>query len=272
MPYTSPKNTLSSVLAPFIGPEITSSLTYGNFLEGSTARQLFKLGDVAFHGFEAQAPLHIMQAQRLVIHEYIGGGRAIQTLGPQPGTVRWGGLLVPQYGFRNAQDQQTYIPQFDPVFRAAQIEDMCTRGTVVPLVYDRMQWKVVVEEFDWDIRNNNEVGYQISLAVLERLDIPIEKTRTEVLSPQLLRLTELTTFLGQLIVEKILSEAEILLILSKQQKEAIESGQVSVAALGAAVITNSIFPSLALISTANEAARVATLIEVTVVDPLEELL
>lgn len=232
--------------------------------------QQFRIGSVSLHGFEASDLLHQVNQQRHTIREYVGGGRTVQSLGHQSGEIRWSGKLVPQKAFRTAQTATTSASFTDPIARATQLNAIERKGEPVDLIFGSLQWKVLVVAFDWDIKHRQEVDYNISIVVIENITSPTAKnyslsgavpeldTRAE-----LLKLTKRT---GALL--DLLGKNEITLIASGNLAAIIRSGDLALIAMAgfieAETIANVNFDTqLGLIAAANEALRIATIIEAT---------
>jgi hypothetical protein len=219
--------------------------------------ELFSIGPVVLHGHEANGPLHITGEQQTAVHDYIGGGRAVQTFGGQPGFIKFNGVLVPQSQFRNAQSRFVYEAELDPIERAQQLDAIRRDGKTVDLIYGPLHWLVVVENFVYDIRYRNEVEYDINLVIVQEVSQPARKRdqRQQTLF-QLSSISEnVLTLLAQL------KESEIYIFLGVTTIAAIEEGDQAAALLATLVASNSVVPSLGLIDKANQLLHAAAVIK-----------
>jgi len=231
-----------------------------------TARQRFSIGDVYLNGYAAPEVLRVLRQQRVVVHEYVGGGRSVQVLGPQMGPIRWSGKLVPEESYQisevSAFEVTSSLPPLnDPIFAALTMASMYQSGNMVPLIYGQIALNVVISDFDYDIRNINEVDYTITCVVVEDLTTPTPR----VIDP--FAQLEIITRLGFLSsVLDFLQKAEIFAILAIEEVKAIRTGNARLIALGAIIIADKVNGTFnpfgpSIIDTANEILHIAALVQ-----------
>jgi hypothetical protein len=224
--------------------------------------ETFSIGKVYLHGFEAPGLMHASRKQVIAVHEFIGGGRSVQALGGQPGNIRWHGRLVPQGPFRNRSTGQIDVG-LDPIERALELEKLCNDGGKVPFVYGSLQWDVVVESFDFDIKNKMLVEYEINLVVISTPNTPtpdkFSLSGFDIFT-QLMSLTDLTNGLFETV-----EQVQILAILSSETIAAVRKGEAAVAGVAAILSTEAIAGSLGfgvgLINAANQLTAAAVLMK-----------
>jgi len=233
-------------------------------------RQIFSLGSVKFHGFEVPDMMHFGGKQVNVVHEYIGGGRSIQTLGNQPMDIRWHGKLVPQTGFRTTQGGGVdNDPNLDnPIERMLQVEQLRINGEEVDFVFANLHWLVIIDEFDYDVKHISEIDYSICLKVVKFLDVTQHFGAND-LQRKIAQLSQLSVS-GLGVIDQLLNavsdggSGEILAVAGVQFIEAVKKGSLSISLIAGLVSADAIGGvlghGLGLIQTANRVTRDATLI------------
>lgn len=89
------------------------------------------LGGVAFRDFEIPQAIEFGGGQRLAVHELVGGGRVIDVLGPEAGTIRFAGTFSGP----------------DAELRAQLLDVARSAGAVLPLAWSGFAFEVVISEF-----------------------------------------------------------------------------------------------------------------------------
>lgn len=89
------------------------------------------LGGVAFRDFEIPQAIEFGGCQKLAVHELVGGGRVIDVLGPEAGTIRFTGMFSGP----------------DAELRAQLLDVARTAGAVLPLAWSGFAFEVVIADF-----------------------------------------------------------------------------------------------------------------------------
>jgi hypothetical protein len=233
---------------PGIGSIGGAAVGPGTFGMTQEAEQ-FSIGGVLLHGFEAPDIMHSMVRQNHVVHEFVGGGRSVQTFGQQFGPIRWEGKLVPQGTFRGI-DGPDGTDLTNPIARALQLEQIATAGNVVDFTYGSLSWSVIVSEFNKDIKTRNEVDYSITLIVVQD-KAGSNASAFNADSNYFIQISRLTVTTLEL-YDQFLADAELLAVLGANTIAALERGQLALAGIATLVATQHIFPTVPVIALANE--------------------
>lgn len=89
------------------------------------------LGGVAFRDFEVPQAIEFGGSQRLAVHELVGGGRVIDTLGAAAGIIRFGGTF-------SGPDAEA---------RAQLLDAARMAGAILPLAWSGFAFEVVIADF-----------------------------------------------------------------------------------------------------------------------------
>ena len=92
---------------------------------------ILTLGGVPFQDFEVPEQIRFGGAQRLAVHELIGGGRVVDALGDDAGEISFSGIFSGS----------------DASARAQTLDAACALGATIPLVWDGFYYAVVIAEF-----------------------------------------------------------------------------------------------------------------------------
>jgi uncharacterized protein YciI len=107
------------------------------------------LGGVTFQDFEVPERIKIGGAQRLVVHQLIGGGRVVNVLGDEPGKIVFSGMFTGS----------------DAAARAQILDAATALGAQIPLVWDSFFYTVIIQEFQADYEKPWWIPFSISCAV-----------------------------------------------------------------------------------------------------------
>lgn len=108
------------------------------------------LGSAWFTAAECPEHIEFGLSQAQATHRFIGGGVAIQTLGPQPHDVEWEGLLR----------GPTVLA------RARLLKRLCSQGQVLPLTYIDESYDVVILAVTISYLRAGRADYKITVRVL----------------------------------------------------------------------------------------------------------
>lgn len=109
------------------------------------------LGGVDFQEFEVPSEISAGGKQALSTHKYPGGIRTVDTSGPDDDPICWSGTFL----------------DFDAELRCQQIDTMRRQGVAVPVTWSSFSYLVVVASFTWKYNRFYQIGYSISLEVVQ---------------------------------------------------------------------------------------------------------
>lgn len=115
-----------------------------------------KLGDFTFGAFEVPELIGVGGEQQNVVHELIGGGRAVDAMGQRPRELTWSGLF---FG-AGALDRARFVDQL----RAA--------GNALDLTWSQFAYSVMIRSFHYDFVHAWRLPYTIALDVIEDRTLP----------------------------------------------------------------------------------------------------
>lgn len=143
------------------------------------------IGPVTFLDIEHPPELEFGLEQKQAVHELIGGGRVVQSLGPQPKEVSWKGSFF----YAGAQS------------RSKALKLMAASGKTYPVKWGSEAYSSVIKEYLPRIINDWQVDYTITVTVVSDLSGSFSSgsvlsidTQTQALFQQ--SQTELTTLTG----------------------------------------------------------------------------
>jgi hypothetical protein len=113
------------------------------------------LGSIQFRDREVPDTINFGGKQILAIHKNIGGSRVIDAMGPDPDEIHWEGLLLTFPNSAYTADE-----------RARQIDAMRQSGAQQVLLWPGFAYTVVVAHFEGIYKNQWEIRYRISCAVV----------------------------------------------------------------------------------------------------------
>ena len=108
------------------------------------------LGPIVFSDFEIPSKIDFGGRQAMHIHKLVGGGRVIDTMGPDDDPVRWRGR------FRGPSAPS----------RARALLALKDSGAMVPLMWGGFFFLVVVSHVNVDYENFREVKYSVDCEVV----------------------------------------------------------------------------------------------------------
>lgn len=108
------------------------------------------LGSVTFYDVEHPDELPLDFKQLTVVHELIGGGRVIQSLGIQPQEFRWSGYL-----FEDAVET-----------RVKELAGLCAAGYSIPFTFAQYKFDVIITEFKPTFYSVNYAKYEIAVQIV----------------------------------------------------------------------------------------------------------
>lgn len=111
------------------------------------------LGGVAFRDFEIPQAIEFGGSQKLAVHELVGGGRVIDVLGPEAGTIRFAGTFSGP----------------DAELRARLLDVARSAGAVLPLAWSGFAFEVVIKDFVAVYRKSWWIPFGIELVAARNL-------------------------------------------------------------------------------------------------------
>lgn len=120
---------------------------------------------IQFAGFDIPTTLtDVGGEQKIAIHDFPGGVRAIQTLGAFPHALKWNGTLV---GDLNGQS---------PSQRSVLMDLVRRHGNEVTLKYGDFEWKGVVTRYHANFEHQNLIRYTMEFTPVEANDAVVQET------------------------------------------------------------------------------------------------
>jgi hypothetical protein len=116
-----------------------------------TAQQSVLLGPVILRGFEVPEQILFGGGQRVAIHELIGGGRVIDSLGAAAEAIVFAGIFSGP----------------DAALRMQSLDAARVAGITLPLSWDSFSYSVIITELSASYRKSWWVPYNLRLAVVE---------------------------------------------------------------------------------------------------------
>jgi hypothetical protein len=107
-------------------------------------------GGVTFQDFEVPEKISFGSRQRVAVHELIGGGRVVDTLGGQPTEILFSGIASGS----------------DATARIQSLDTACAAGSVLPLGWDAFFYQVVIAEFAADYTKPYWIPFEIGCVVI----------------------------------------------------------------------------------------------------------
>lgn len=110
------------------------------------------LGGFSFDGYST--PSHMMGGgkQSMVVHKLLGGGRVIDTLGPDEANIVWSGFFFSNTAYNDCLT----------------LDGMRAAGAVLPLIWGSQFRSVIIESFIYKVRRLPVwVEYEISCMVYQ---------------------------------------------------------------------------------------------------------
>lgn len=109
-----------------------------------------KLGGVTFSGVEIPSEIPWGGAQRLAVHEMVGGARVIDAMGASHRALEWSGVFL---GLRASE-------------RAQFFDSMRVSGKAQDLTWGQFTYSVVIREFEARYQSFYQIPYRISCEVI----------------------------------------------------------------------------------------------------------
>ena len=108
------------------------------------------LGGVVFRGFEVPEKIRSGGEQMLAVHKLPGGGRVVDSMGPDDADIPWSGR------FRGVSAEK----------RALTLDYLRRQGKQVLLTYSLRRYQVIIKEFTADFEQPYEIPYSICCFVV----------------------------------------------------------------------------------------------------------
>ena len=83
------------------------------------------LGPITFQAFEVPERISLGGRQRLVVHALPGGGRVVDTMGPEEAPIRWSGM----FSGANATER---VRMLERLRRAGDVLELCGTACGIP--------------------------------------------------------------------------------------------------------------------------------------------
>lgn len=125
---------------------------------GAEHASVLTLGNTHFYDFEIPEHIDALGGDQVTaLHEFVGGTRQVQSLGPQPVPINWSGIL---YGSD---------PVYGAAARALSIDLIRQAGSIVSFNWNVFKLEVVVSEFHITPEIDWKIPYHITcIPILDR--------------------------------------------------------------------------------------------------------
>lgn len=121
------------------------------------AATTLNLGAFQFGSLEVPAEIEFGGAQRLAVHELIGGTRVIDAMGRSDRPLGWSGMMLGV----GAMDRALYL------------DGLRIGGQVQDLSWGQLRYKVIVREFSATYQRAYQIPYRIVCEVVQDLTTPV---------------------------------------------------------------------------------------------------
>lgn len=119
---------------------------------------VLQLGPFEFSDLEVPESLPLGGAQRLAKHNFPGGARNVQALGPDHAPISWGGLMLGATALE----------------RAKGLDFLRIQGNALTLTFFDSTYTVVIERFEYTVERFYKVGYRITVEVVSDDSQPVQ--------------------------------------------------------------------------------------------------
>ncbi|MCK4121408.1 hypothetical protein HFK83_03360 [Ralstonia pseudosolanacearum] len=116
---------------------------------------VLQLGDFQFQRQEIPESIPFGGAQRLAMHDLVGGTRVVDSMGAFSAPIDWSGWLLGQ----------------SALARARQLDGMRAAGEVLVLQWSELSFAVVIRDFRADFQRYYQIPYRITCEVVEDLTL-----------------------------------------------------------------------------------------------------
>lgn len=117
---------------------------------------IVKLGDFEFRDYEVPRSISFGGAQRLAVHELVGGTRVVDAMGRQDHPLEWQGRFQGQ----------------DATPRARYLDFLRIQGKPLELTWWEFRYRVVIAEYEAEFERFYQIPYRIRCVVVEDLASP----------------------------------------------------------------------------------------------------
>lgn len=173
-----------------IGGLINQTVKFETGHRGRIVGSIVAIGEVDnqadpffFTDFETPDLLAFGRTQVSAVHNFIGGGRAVDLYGAQPKPIEVTGRLfnlqeVPDRITTNGGNRERHKPGETAIQRCQRMLQMCSKGAELLFQVHQFKFYVAVLETDFQMHNWNDISYTLKLEVLDdsSLDQGVEKS------------------------------------------------------------------------------------------------
>jgi hypothetical protein len=115
------------------------------------------LGDFLFQDVEIPEQINIGGAQRLYVHELLGGQRVVDVMGQSDADLSWSGWFFGELALE----------------RALYLDYLRTQGQPLTLTYSQFNYTVIIKEFSAQYQRASKLPYSITLTVVQNNTAPV---------------------------------------------------------------------------------------------------
>jgi hypothetical protein len=138
-----------------------------------TSDTTLQLGDFVFASLEIPAEINFGGAQRLSVHQLVGGAKVVDAMGRADEPISWSGFLMGGGKDRNGNAIFT-----GAVDRAQYLDTLRVAGLPLQLVWGKFKYLVVVREFKGNYQKSYLIPYHITCEVIQDQTSPVKTSGT----------------------------------------------------------------------------------------------
>jgi len=133
-----------------------------------TSETTLQLGDFVFGSLEIPAEINFGGAQRLAVHELVGGTKVVDAMGRSDDPITWSGMLLG--GGKDVSGNAIFSGAVD---RAQYLDQLRVAGQPLDLTWGRFKYRVVVREFKGNYQKSYLIPYHITVEVIQDETSPV---------------------------------------------------------------------------------------------------
>lgn len=164
-------------------------------MDAQTSETTLQLGNFIFAALEIPAEINFGGAQRLAVHQLVGGTKVIDSMGRADDAITWSGLLM-----GGGKDRSGNIIFTGAVERAQFLDSMRISGLPVELTWGKFKYTVVVREFKGNYQKSYLIPYHLTCEVIQDETSPVKVAGTppvdQALGDDNIAASALTTSIG----------------------------------------------------------------------------
>jgi hypothetical protein len=133
-----------------------------------TPETTLQLGDFVFGALEIPGEINFGGAQRLAVHQLVGGVKVVDAMGRSDDPIAWSGMLLG--GGKDISGNAIFSGAVD---RAQYLDQLRIAGQPLDLTWGRFKYRVVVREFKGSYQKSYLIPYHITVEVIQDETSPV---------------------------------------------------------------------------------------------------